>query len=324
LSPIIGDDQPALGVTDLNNRGQLAGVEGEIEVRHAFRWADGRYMDIHDLVAPGYEFSEATGMNDFGVIVGARSGSGRFHGFRLSGTQVSPISVREGETFVFPVDINNRGEMIVDSFGGGPGSGSFFVRQDGTAEPLPALPTGSERMLAIDLNDRGAVVGHAIVQSGTVAVLWQNGLLTEVAAALDAGTSTAYDVNNRTQVVGAAQIPGSGDRAFIWQNGTATLLPAPTPPETTLTSAALNINDWGAIVGEVLVSEPDNRRFATLWINGHPILLENLISDDDPLKPFVRLESAFKINNRGEIAAFGTDSRTPEQRINYLLRFQLR
>jgi hypothetical protein len=58
-----------------------------------------------------------------------------------------------------------------------------------------------------------------------------------------------------------------------------------------LNSSALNINDCGAIVGEVQVSEPDNRRYATLWLNGRPLLLETLIRADDPLQPYVRLET---------------------------------
>jgi len=323
LIPIVSDDDTPIAVTDLNERGEVVGVKGEIEVRRAFRWRNGRYTDIHELAAPGYEFSESTGLNDDGVIVGGRSGSPGYDGFRLQGTRVFPVSVREQETFVFPVDINNRGEMIVDSFGG-EGGGSYFIRRDGTAELLPALPGGSETMLAIDLNDRGAVAGSVIVPSATVAVLWQNGTLTEVASGLNARTSTAYDVNNRNQVVGSAQLPGLGDRAFIWQNGRATLLSAPTPAATTLNSSALNINDWGAIVGEVQVSEPDNRRYATLWINGRPLLLETLIRADDPLKPYVRLENASKINDRGEIVTFGVDSRAPDQRRHYLLRFDVR
>jgi len=324
LIPIVSDDATPIAVTDLNERGEVVGVKGEIESRRVFRWRNGRYTDIHDLAAPGYQFSEATGLNDDGVIVGRRYGSAGYHGFRLEGMQVFPVTVRQQEEYVSPVGINNRGEMIVESFGGGDGSGTYFIRQDGTAELLPALPSGSDGMLAIELNDRGAVAGSVRVPSATVAVLWQNGTLTEVAAGLNARTSTAYDVNNRNQVVGSAQLPLMGDRAFIWQNGRATLLPAPTPRETTLTSSAVNINDWGAIVGEVRVSQPDNRRYATLWINGRPMILETLIRADDPLKPYVRLENASKINDRGEIVAFGVDSRAPEQRRHYLLRFNVR
>ncbi|HKU88419.1 MAG TPA: hypothetical protein VJP84_01405 [Steroidobacteraceae bacterium] len=49
---------------------------------------------------------------------------------------------------------------------------------------------------------------------------------------------------------------------------------------------------------------------ATVWDNGQVADLNTLIHPDDPLRAFVSLTTATLINDRGEIAARGTDSRT--------------
>jgi uncharacterized membrane protein len=87
-----------------------------------------------------------------------------------------------------------------------------------TVEALPGLPGGSDTMNALAMNDLGAVVGHASPGTGQDAVLWYQGKITELGPVPGSTYSTAYDVNNRFQVVGLANVNGIA-RGFVWQKG---------------------------------------------------------------------------------------------------------
>jgi len=310
-----GDSREVL-VTDLNNRGEVVGSRsvgrGPLS---AFLWRDGEYTNIQAIVSPGgSEFSQAVGINDRSTIVGFSS-VGNFEGFILRGTDVRPLPVVDGELNVFPTDINNRGQIVVDSYGG-PQSGSFFV-DGGRAELLPGL-SSSDSMAAIAINEHGAVLGNSLALGNSHAVIWRNGTLTDLGVPSGASTSFGRDINNRNQVVGFVNVPG-GERAFLWQHGTMTLLP-PVPPATDRYTEAASINDFGVVVGHTLWTRSSgNEQIATLWLYRQPIDLNTLIRADDPLRPYVHLQNAVEINNRGDIVATGIDARDPTVRLTYFL-----
>jgi uncharacterized membrane protein len=208
-------------VTDLNNRGEVVGSRssGRVGPLYAFRWRNGEFIDVHAVVGPSSNFTQAAGINDFSTIVGFRSVVD-FEGFVLRGTRVTPLHVVDGERHVLPTDINNRGQMIVESIGG-PESGSFFVDR-GQAELLPGLPDSLETMNAEALNDRGTVIGNVPTPNGTRSMLWRNGTIIDLGFTPGANMSFGRDVNNRDQAVGSVNFPDS-TAAFIWQNGTMTL-----------------------------------------------------------------------------------------------------
>ena len=314
IVPIETND-PALflQVSDLNNRGEVVGTAFSTSGgQHAFRWRDGEFTDLHDVIAPGAAATFAQNINDFGTIIGIINTN---QGFSLRGTQVTAVTVVPGETTVNPSVINDRGQLVVFSSGGAQ-SGDFFV--DGqNAELLPGLPDGIGGDLPLELNDRGAVVGSAFTADLTRhATLWQNGTLTDLGVPAGEQESIGRDVNNFNRVAGAVSDAFFFGTAATWQNGTWTLLPAIEPGAR---SNADSINDVGVVVGE---SFPPNatRSFATLWFNGHAFVLENLVSASDPLKPFVRLDSASFVNLRGDILALGVDSRGSAESKWYFLR----
>ena len=309
-----GDSREVI-VTDLNNRGEVVGSRsnGVFGSLFAFRWKNGEFVDVHQVVGPSSNFTQAAGINDFSTIVGFRSVS-NFEGFVLRGNRVTPLRVVEGELSVFPNDINNRGQMIVDSFGG-PERGSFFVDR-GQAELLPGLPDSSNTMVAAALNDRGTVLGNVQTGSGTRAVLWRNGTIIDLGFTPGANMSFGRDVNNRDQAVGSVNFPDS-TAAFVWHNGTMTLLP---PLIAGRSSDATSINDFGVVAGQTAAQVPTGLdRTATLWFGGQVVDLHTLVRADDPLRPYVHLESVEEINNRGDIIATGFDSRQPTVMITYFL-----
>jgi uncharacterized membrane protein len=303
-------------VTDLNNRGEVVGSRSAGgNPLTAFVWRNGEYTNLHEVVAPGgSEFTQAAGINDRSTIVGYRAVPD-FEAFVLRDGQVTPLPIVPGEINVFPTDINNRGQIIVDSYGG-PQSGSFFVDR-GRAELLPGLNT-FDTMYAISINDRGAVLGTSYGSNGIHPVLWSNGALTDLGVVGGSNAAIGTDLNNRNQAVGYVNLTG-GEGAFIWRNGKMKLLP-PLPLATERFARADSINDFGAVAGQTLVTPSTGARLiATLWIRDQPVDLNTLIRADDPRRSYVHLENAKEINNRGDIVATGIDSRDPTVRLVYFL-----
>jgi uncharacterized membrane protein len=116
----------------------------------------------------------------------------------------------------------------------------------------------------------------------------------------EATSGVAVDINRSGVVIGGYADDAAGF-AVVWSNDGMTLLPTLQG----LLANALGINDRGDIVGSV--GDRRNPALAVLWHDGVLVLLHDLIADDDPLKACTRLEEAQAINNRGEIAAFGSD-----------------
>ena len=315
LVPIGNDSQPMgvanISIYDLNRRGEVVGMYSAGEP-HAFRWRAGTFTDLHWTVAPSSSGSQATGINDFSTVVGNQYTDEATQGFVLRGTQVTPLSVAGGDQ-IFPGDINNRGQIIVDSYGGTE-FGSFLI--DGNrVQHLDGLPGGNGSMQALALNDRGAVAGSAQSSEGVRAVLWWDGAIQNLGVPPGGDVSAAYALNNRLEVVGLTNVSGIS-HAFLWRNGKMKLL-RDLPQYTS--SSAEAINNWGAIVGGATTLTPVYRNTATLWFAGRVVELESLVRADDPLKQYVHLETASQINDRGDIIAMGSDSRRPNVRIHYFL-----
>ena len=315
IVPIVGaPDDINLQVMDLNNRGDVVGlrVAGTGQQR-AFRWRNGAFTDLHDVIAPSAFATNASDINDLGTISGTIDGGEQ--AFTLRGTTVTPVHVIDGEAFVFPLDINNRGQLIVE-VSGGSGFGDFFVDGD-RVEALPGLPGGSGGMLAREINDRGTVVGIAFTSNfSTRGVLWQNGVLTELGLPAGFSQASGTDINIFNRVAGALVTANFFTKAATWKDGVWTLLPDVAAGETRVSNTS-SINDLGAIVG---ASSTDSGRFATLWFLGRAFVIDELVSDSDPLKAFVHLDSALFINNRGDIVSLGEDSRVPGSFQRYFLR----
>jgi probable HAF family extracellular repeat protein len=315
--PIAENGTTGIGINDLNRRGEVVGVRTVAGTTRAFRWRAGRFTDLHDTIDPASSLTEARGINDRSAVVAANWTNDEYHGILIRGSRVSPISVVANEHRVYPLDINNRGQILVESAGGAQ-SGSFLIDGD-NVQWLGGPPAQPDSMNAIALNDRGAVLGNSWEIEGSHAALWQYGVTLDLGVVAGGAFSFGYDVNNHNHVVGIADVDGAS-QAMHWRDGTMSLLPQLRPNPSA--SSAESINDWGVIVGLTVFEDPDTQvdwNTATLWWGDQAVELDSLIGADDPLKPFVHLTSALEINNRGDIVAAGTDARTPGQRTIYFL-----
>jgi probable HAF family extracellular repeat protein len=177
----LDDGSARTAVFDLNRRGELVGMRSVAGETHAFRWRSGTFTDLHGAIDPASTFTQAAGINDRSAIVGVNLVGDSFRGFLLRGTRVDPITVVVGETQVFPFDINNRGQILVDSLGGAQ-SGSFLI--DGAnVQRLEGLPGETDSMHALAINERGVIAGNTRTAAGNRAVLWQEGTIMNLGVA---------------------------------------------------------------------------------------------------------------------------------------------
>lgn len=309
IVPILTNDPSVViqGSPPLNNRGQVVGTASAPggTGNHAFLWQNGIFTDLHAIVAPDAANSGAADINDHRTIIGTRDSGG----YKLQGTQVTAVTVVPGETTVNPVTINERGQMIVESFGG-PVTGEFFVDGD-AAEHLTPLP-GALDAVALALNERGVAAGDSIffpefTRHGTI---WRNG-----GAPIDLGVPAGFDstsavsINSHNRVAGSAQL-NFARTAATWSDGVWRLLPSIAPGEPQ-SSEATDINETGTIIGSTTIAGENSVQHATLWQDGRAFILDDLVDARDPLKSFVGLTFAQWINDRGDIITFGHDSRSP-------------
>ena len=304
---------------DLNNRGELSGSVGTPS--RAAIWRKGRIIELVDPTVGPVLVSQAWGLNDRGDVVGET--------LPLSDLMTRPFFWRRGE-FIdiglpfagaqgFARDINNRRQIILNS-GSESGVALSYLWERGTFTALNPPPGGDGSAIANALNDFGEIAGAGSTAAGIRALLWRDATVEALGVLPNTDESRAEDINNGGDVVGVSyQTTEFGNElAFVWRDGEMEALPTLFGAEGQLTQAR-SINVWGQIVGhEANVADPQAQQ-PRLWQRGRVHDLNELVRQNDPLKPFVRLRAATVINDLGQIHASGEDSRVPDVRFAYLL-----
>lgn len=186
--------------------------------------------------------TEGAAINNAGVWAGTtvNAGSGLSEVFiRVGATNTFLPGLGINPEFVHAINDSGQvaGSVIV-----GNQSAAFWGNGNGT-RLLPGLGSGAS--VAYGINNAAQVVGQAHIAGGdSRAVLWQNGLVSNLGT-LGGDSSTATAINNRGVVVGGANSTSGGAmQAFIWQGGTMRSLGTLGDD-----SMAIAVNDRNLVVG---------------------------------------------------------------------------
>ena len=183
---------------------------------------------------------------------------------------------------------------------------------------IHALPTGSDlEGVALAMNDAGTVVGS----SGSCAafnpiwlwnfqpvhaLLWKNGVATDLGNLGGSLNNFAHDINNRDEVVGSSDVAGDQtSHAFLWTTAAKMrdLGTVKDKIDNDTFSVGLGINHAGQIVG---VSANAAFSIVRAFLRQNRVLvdLNSLVNGSTPL----HLMTACSINDRGQIIGIATDS----------------
>src|SRR5262249_39512 len=151
---------------------------------------------------PGIPFTSVGGLNDVGDFAGtARSSSPPGPGSNAvlwnNGTITDQGTL--GSTGIFVFGINNQKQIIGGASGLQNSGNTAFMLKIGQLSLLPSLAGQSD--LARGINDSGDIVGTSQTGGHNHAVIWQNGLVTDLAPT--ASSSTAFAINSSGQVAGS-------------------------------------------------------------------------------------------------------------------------
>jgi probable HAF family extracellular repeat protein len=293
----------------LNNSGEVVGysyTKGDL-ARYAFRDSHSKMSSLGSLLGGP---SIATGINNRGQIVGFSTNKrdSASVAFLYSCGRMKAIGKVPPElpTHLLPsFSINDRDQVI----GFSSNAGDAQILSGGRLTDLGSLNgLGS---VALGLNNHGAVVGYSNVtpyrdyfNPGIPhAFLYQNGHMTDLGT-LGANFAEATAVNNSGDVVGWSSTTGSLENdVFLYHHGTMINLgnlggPAASPT---------GVNDKDQVVGWSNVNgSATEEQF--LYSNGKMVDLNTLI----PTNTGLTLGQVVGINNRGQIAAYGTTQRGKE------------
>lgn len=237
----------------MNNRGQVVGIAlnetpddpfsyigsflgvADDTQTHAFLWQEGVISDLGTLGGPD---SWGDNVNDFGQVSGwsytnstviPTTGVPTQHPFLWSWGKLTDLGTLGGTYAVTGSlqysgggSINDWGQVIGTSNLAGDATYHPFLWSQGRMTDLGTL--GGANGEAFWINNLGEVVGRGDISGSTNhhATLWRNGTVTDLGSAPGWPCSTAYQINERSQIIFGTGICGQGGGpAFLWENGVA-------------------------------------------------------------------------------------------------------
>jgi probable HAF family extracellular repeat protein len=324
----------AVGDVIINDRGWVDGTSnlaGDLNF-HPFLWIDGQMTDLGTLGGPN---ASAGGMNDVGnVTVGGADTTTPdplgedWCGFG-TGLICRSFVWHKGTRTLVPTLGGNNGDVSTITNAGLVLGFAETADHDVTCvtpqvlgfkafvwDPdqrqirvFPPLP-GDTATAAFAVNKHGDVAGSSGICGGGVvpesslhAVMWRNGLPTDLGSLGGSFSIAAFSINNYGRVVGASDLSGDATaHGFLWTDGQGMQDLGTLPGD--FLSLANAINDDDQIAMESCDVNFNCR--AAIWQNGVMTDLNTLIPPGSTL--FLLLANS--INSRGQIVGAALDQST--------------
>jgi probable HAF family extracellular repeat protein len=170
---------------------------------------------------PGDSISAATTINDVGQVAGGSGNCGptgfqtSTHAVLWKNRKVINLGSLGGAFSNLALDMNELGEVVGLSDLPGDTTNHGFLWKHGHMIDLGTLP-GDTLSYAFGINNLGQVVGQSCDPSGNCrAVLWQNGVMTDLNALISPSSSLyliiAISINDRGEIVGQAFDSNTGN-----------------------------------------------------------------------------------------------------------------
>ena len=245
----------------------------------------------------GGGYSNASGINDSGQIVGGSASASGAYAFLYSAGTLTDLGTLAGGTRSYATGINNAGE-IVGASNTSSGKWHAFAYSGSTMSDLGTL--GGSSSYATGVNGSGQVVGYSATSSGDQhAFEYSGGTMSDLGTlGGSANYSGANGINASGQIAGRTTTPGGNTHAFLYNAGVMADLGTPSGGSY---SFAYGVNASGQVVGYSETSSHVQTAF--VYSGGTISDLNSLI----PSGSGWTLTQANAINRYGDIVGMGTN-----------------